>query len=262
MKIIISLTTIPSRLKDENELGIKSCIESLVNQSYDNYEIHFNIPDVNKKTGEEYVIPDWLNSYSEKLKIFRTEDYGSITKIVPTLLREEDPESIIIVCDDDLVYHKDMVSEQVLNQSKFSSDAAVGYDGMSLKKPIYGDVRDYYFTSCKKNGEVKILQGYKTVSYKRRYFTEDFFKDFINKSWADDIVLSAYMASKGILKMVTFHQDDIEFNSLQEWQERGGVATFPVIKHTHHEQQEGCNLFRSEGISQDNPWLWKFIDGR
>ena len=260
MKVIISLTTIPSRLHDNNELGIKDCIQSLLNQSYENYEIHLNIPEVNKKTGEKYVIPDWLNSIEGKLTIFRTEDYGSITKIVPTLLRENDPDSIIIVCDDDLVYHEDMVSEQVLNQSKFTFDAAVGYDGMSLKSPIYGDVRDYYFTSNKKNGEVKVLQGYKTVSYRRKYFDEDFFNKFIDKSWADDIILSAYMASKGILKMVTYHRDDPDFENLKEWQERGGVQTFPVLRHTHHEQQEGCNLFRTEGINQDNPWLWNFID--
>ena len=261
MKVIVSLTTIPSRLKDENDLAIKDCINSLINQSYAEYEIHFNIPNINKKTNEEYVIPDWLNNLdSNKLKIFRTEDYGSITKIAPTLLREKDPDSIIIVCDDDLVYHKDMVSEQVANQSKFTFEAAVGYDGMSLRTPIYGDVRDYYFTSNKKNGEVKVLQGYKTVSYKRKYFDQDFFDDFIDKSWADDIVLSAYMASRGIAKIVTYHKDDAEFETLKEWQERGGVETFPVLRHTHHEQQEGCNLFRSEGVSQDNPWLWKFID--
>ena len=260
MKIIVSLTTIPSRLHDNNELGIKDCIKSLLNQSYENYEIHLNVPEINEKTREQYIIPDWLKSIEGKLKIFRTEDYGSITKIVPTLLREKDPDSIIIVCDDDLVYHEDMVSEQVLNQSKFTFDAAVGYDGMSLKTPTYGDVRDYYFTSCKKNGEVKVLQGYKTVSYKRKYFDEDFFNKFLDKSWADDIILSAYMASRGILKMVTYHEGDPDCENLKEWQERGGVQTFPVLRHTHHEQQEGCNLFRTEGVSQDNPWLWSFID--
>ena len=260
MKIIISLTTIPSRLRDEKDVAIKSCIQSLINQSYEEYEIHFNIPHINQKTGEEYVIPDWLNSLGGKLKIFRTEDYGSITKILPTLSREEDPESIIIVCDDDLVYHEDMVAEQVLNQSKFTFDAAVGYDGMGAKNPVFGDVRDHYFTSNKINGEVKVLQGYKTVSYKRRHFDQDFFDKFVDKSWADDIVLSAYMASRGVKKMVTYHKDDPEFETLKEWQERGGVETFPVLRHTHHEQQEGCNLFRTEGVGQDHPWLWGFID--
>ena len=46
MKIILTLTTIPSRLNTPiyGELGIKSNLLSLLNQSYKDYEIHLNIP--------------------------------------------------------------------------------------------------------------------------------------------------------------------------------------------------------------------------
>jgi len=85
-KVILSLSTIPSRLKSERPEGIKSCIDSITNQDYENYEIHFNIPLINKKTQEEYLIPEWLENHPcDHLKVFRIEeDYGSVTKIFPT----------------------------------------------------------------------------------------------------------------------------------------------------------------------------------
>ena len=178
--VTVSLTTIPTRLNADTIFGsrsdgIMSCLNSLLSQSYDNYEVHFNIPLTNKQTGDEYIIPNWLlDLEGDILKIFRTDDYGSVTKLAPTLSRLTDPEEIIIICDDDLVYHKDMVSEQAQNQSKFPG-CAVGYDGIRLKVPVFNDIRDYYFSSCRLDAEVIIIQGYKTISYRRKYFEDDFF---------------------------------------------------------------------------------------
>ena len=55
--------------------------------------------------------------YDNKIKIFRTEDLGPATKLIPTVERITDPETIIIVCDDDLVYHPDMIKEHIKNQT-------------------------------------------------------------------------------------------------------------------------------------------------
>ena len=45
-QVILTFTTIPSRLNDTKYgyNGIKSNLDSIVNQTYENYEIHFNIP--------------------------------------------------------------------------------------------------------------------------------------------------------------------------------------------------------------------------
>jgi hypothetical protein len=74
MKVTLTLTTSPSRLSDSKygEMGIKSCIESLQNQNYNDFEIHFNIPYINKLTNEEYTIPDWFSDY-DKIKVFRNK---------------------------------------------------------------------------------------------------------------------------------------------------------------------------------------------
>mgnify|MGYP002478014759 CR=1 FL=1 len=120
-QVIVTLTTIPSRLTPENfEEGIKSNINSLLNQDYEGeYEIHFNVPSVLKHNSIEYIIPEWIREIANnnpKFKIFdNLEDLGPVTKIIHTLKRVTDPEAIIIVCDDDLIYHPNMVTEQVKN---------------------------------------------------------------------------------------------------------------------------------------------------
>jgi glycosyltransferase involved in cell wall biosynthesis len=262
--IIVTLTTVPSRLASEDEQGIKLCINSLVSQSYENYEIHFNIPFISKVTGEKYEVPQWLTEI-EKVQIFRTDDLGPITKLAHTVERIADPDTIIIVVDDDLVYHTDMVAEQVNNQIKWE-DAIVGYDGMRSRNDegafsnYFGDVRDYYYTSNYRSCRVDILQHYKSISYKRKYFEDDFFT-FIqeNNHWEDDIVLAAYFAHKRRDRIATFHESDEKFNSLEEWSLRGGVSSFPVLRHTHHEHLEGCNLLRQAQPTHGNN-LYKYID--
>ena len=88
-KPIITLSTVPGKLIDPHgENGIPSCIKSLCEQTYDNYEVHFNIPPIYKVYNTEYIIPEWLNDFTQQyphLKIYRPEDIGPSTKIVPTL---------------------------------------------------------------------------------------------------------------------------------------------------------------------------------
>ena len=228
---IITLTTIPSRLSVEQPEGIKSCVESLCTQNYEDYEIHFNIPHKNLLTSAEYTIPEWLSSNS-RIKIFRTEDLGPATKLIPTVTRVQDPETIIVVVDDDLVYHPDMLKTQILNQEKWK-ESVVGYDGLRSRdeKGIhcndFGDSRDYYYTSQKKVKRVDILQHYKTVSYKRRYFEEDFF-DFVNRyySWSDDMLMAAYFSYKKRDRIVETHESIPELVTFDDWINHGGVATF------------------------------------
>lgn len=261
---IVTLTTIPSRLSSPEEQGIKACIDSLVNQSYESYEIHFNIPYSNKLTGQNYVIPDWLEK-TERVKIFRTEDLGPVTKLLPTVKRIEDPEKIIIVVDDDLVYHHDMVATQIENQKKWK-ESPVGYDGIRSRdkngnfSSFFGDSRDYYYTSQKSVSRVDILQHYKSVSYKRRFFEEDF-EEFVkeNYSWEDDLLIAAYMSHKKRDRVVETHDSIPELTTFDDWINKGGVSTFPVLRHTHHETLEGCNLFRQQKKDEEKN-LYRFID--
>lgn len=249
MKVIVSLTTIPSRLISNYQEDIRLCIDSLLNQDFEDYEVHINIPYVYNLSQENYIIPDWLNTLvenSSKIKVFRGQDYGSITKIVDTIKRIEDPNCIIITADDDLVYHPEMVTEQYKNQTERFQNCAVGYDGISALDPVFRDIRNHYVVSVPCNVKVNVLQHYKTVSYRRRYFEDDFFTDFLGKSWSDDVLVSAYMGKQKITKYVTYYEKENIPRNHEEWSQIGGVTTFPVIRHTSHDSLEGCNIIRDK----------------
>lgn len=237
--VVVTLTTIPERLLDTKygENGIMSCIKSLQNQNYSDFEIHFNIPYISTYSMDEYVIPEWLYQF-DKIKIFRTDDLGPATKAIPTIQRITNPETIIIICDDDLVYHKDMVNEHVKNQ--LERDCVFGYDSLGTTEPKFGDPRDHFVVSVPFEMGGNIMQHYKTVSYKRRYFDDDFFTDFVGKTRSDDILLSAYMNKQGIKKIVMPYEYEEKIETLEEWQIKGGVLTFPVLSHIHHDRVDGC----------------------
>ena len=212
-KVILTMTTIPNRLKEKS---LRDVISILSNLSYSNYEIHFNIPFVNKKTNEEYEIPEWLeHSQSNKLKIYRTNDYGPITKILPTILRTSDPNQIIITVDDDLEYMDGFI-EYHLEKRKIYQDCAIGFAGISA---IDGSC--HFCTTVKEDVRVKILEGYKTVSYKRSFFKDDF-KEFAKDGWSDDVILSAYMGKNEIKKYVVNYNGDNDF--------RSRVESFPCVR--------------------------------
>lgn len=240
--VILSLTTTPNRLSEvREEWGVKPVIERLLSLSYPNYEIHFNIPYINHKTGEEYVIPDWLSKIEDKkMKIFRVNDYGSITKLVPTLMRVNDPELTIITVDDDLIYMDGFI-EYHLKKQKVHPDCALGFAGIGASNGSC-----HLCTTLKKDTQIKILEGYKTASYKRKFFDFDFFTDFIPKSWSDDVVISAYLGKQKIKKIVMNYNKDDDFQSR--------VESFPIEKMVPNEKS-GCNLYRAENISDGSDYF-------
>jgi hypothetical protein len=231
--VIVTLTTVPNRLMDiRDNFGTKLGLKTILDQSYLNYKIHFNIPYKYKLTNEEIIIPDWLIDYQKQynnLEIYRTEDYGPITKILPTINRITNPNAIIIVVDDDIYYMNGMIESHMEARYKYSN-YAIGFAGLSAL-----DSSCHFCTSMNKDTTVKILEGYKSVSYRRDFFDSSI-NNFINKSWNDDIVLSAYMGYKNISKIVISYKNETNFAPR--------VESFPVLGHTPIEQG-GCFNFRN-----------------
>ena len=244
--VVLSMSTTPSRLNEIREgWGVKPVIDQLINLTYPNYEIHFNIPYINHKTQEEYIIPEWLIEYektNQKLKIFRCNDYGSITKIVPTLMRIDDPDSIIITVDDDLNYNDGFI-EYHLKKRQTYPNSVLGFAGISA---IDGSC--HFCTTLNKDTRVKIIEGYKTVSYLRKFFKEDFFNDFVGQSWSDDILLSAYLGKENIEKIVMNYNLDTVFNPV--------VESFPVISSIPNDKS-GCSLYREQSVSDNSEKYYK-----
>lgn len=244
-KVILTMTTIPNRLNySDYNRGIKPVIDKMLNLSYDNYELHLNVPIICKKTNESYIIPEWLKSINNtKLKIFRCDDYGPLTKILPTLERiDENEDVVLITVDDDLEYMDGFIEYHLMKQNEHPN-CAIGFAGLTA---INGTC--HFCTTVKEDVRVKILEGYKTVSYQRNFFKEDFFTEFAGKSWSDDILLSAYLGKHNIEKWVVNYDKDTDFSPV--------VESFPVVGHLPNERG-GCWWYRTENVSDNSNDYYK-----
>jgi len=246
-KVVLTLTTIPNRLSKPIDNGVEKVIRFLCNLSYDDYEIHFNIPYVNKKTNEVYEIPDWLRLLdcctSEKLKIYRTEDYGSLTKLLPTIQRITNPETVIITVDDDLEYIDGFIEEH-LKKREVYPDCALGFAGIaSIPNGIC-----HFCTPVKEDTRVKILEGYKTISYLRKFFQSDFEEFAVGNSWNDDMIISAYLGKERIHKIVLAYDKETDF--------RARAESFPVVRSLPNDAG-GCYLYKIEGIPDNHDVYYK-----
>jgi hypothetical protein len=144
--------------------------------------------------------------------------------------------------DDDLEYIDGFI-EYHLKKMKEYPGCALGFAGISAV-----DGSCHFCTTLQKDTRVKILEGYKTVSYLRKFFDEDFFTDFVGQSWSDDIVLSAYMGKQNIKKIVVNYEKDETFNPV--------VESFPVVRGLPNEQS-GCFWFRSESAPDNSEQYFK-----
>lgn len=239
MNIIVTLTSIPNRLEERNgHSTAREALKTIISQTSSiPYEIHFNVPTIYR--GSDIEVPIWLENMAQEyshLKIFRTVDYGSITKILPTLKICDNPNTLIIVADDDLYYMDGMIQAHIDARVKYP-ECAIGFAGMSA---IDGSC--HFCTTLKNDTYVKVLEGYKTVSYLRKFFDlPDFIDNFLGKTWRDDELLSAYMGYKNIKKVVLSYAGDTDFSPR--------VESFPVIGHVPAERG-GCNVFRDSEESQ------------
>lgn len=236
-KVILTMTTVPSRM----EAALFQSLKVLSDLNYEEYELHLNLPKIYAPTKEKYVTPDWVANM-RRVKVFEgLEDLGPKTKIIPTLLRVEDPEAIIITVDDDIIYNRDMISYHVKKRQQYP-EAALGFSG-TLKD------RMFFFT--KKDIEVDVLDNYKTASYTRSMFQDDFFNHYADQSWNDDIVISAYFRDKNIKKIVLAYDEETYFVPR--------VKSFPILNIIEC-PMTGCDLFRGHGSKNTSQELIKMYN--
>jgi len=181
LRIIASLTTSPARL-----LLLEPVLISLTKgQTRPPDEIHLNIPWKFGRTGEAYLLPDFLGRYP--VKVFRTDDVGPATKLVPTLARVADPETWILTLDDD-VRHLPVAVERLEDAAIAEPSSAHGYSDYALwRKWTPGRPVDF-------------LAGFGGCLFRRGFFGPDFpayFESAIADKacfFQDDIVIGNYLA--------------------------------------------------------------------
>lgn len=123
-RIVISLTTTPERIK-----LIKPVIKSLLDQSVKVDQIVINLPKMCKD--KTYDIPDDLKSMCNIITCGR--DYGPGTKFIPTILREQESNTIIIMIDDDYIYGYDFIETLLNEHSKVPECAIIMNEAILIK---------------------------------------------------------------------------------------------------------------------------------
>lgn len=191
---IISLTTLPNRSANINDVLLSLC-----SQNYDNYEVHLNVPKQTEFDGSYNI--DFPFIKHDKLKIFYVDDVGAITKIYYTLKRTYSPSQRIISVDDDFIYSPDMLS--IYNYSiQHLPDAVLGFAGIyPIGLESNGDLN---CIGCLEPGnycEVGILEGYKSICYRRDFFDDEFFDKWYKVHYNDDLTISSWLGYKNILKL-------------------------------------------------------------
>ena len=237
--VVVTLSTVPQRLlgKSGDEFGIQPGLRTILEQTNVLYEVHLNIPYAYQY--QKIHIPDWLADWQQQyphLKIFRTADFGPVTKIYPTLQRVSNPNQLIITVDDDLLYEDGFILAHLDARERYP-ECAIGFAGItSIEEHEVG--RYHFASTTPEDIRVRMLEGYKTISYRRRFFTEEF-DEFALSHWNDDVAISAYLGYKNIHKLV------LKCPTCTNYSPR--VESFPVINHVPLESNGiGCNRFRRD----------------
>jgi hypothetical protein len=163
-RVVLSLTTTPERLDK-----LKPTIVSLLDQTAKVDEIAISVP-----YGKKYKIPPYLKNIAQ---IYRyAVNYGDAGNLIPTLLREREGDTKIILVKDNIVYGKDFV-EVMVERSNKSPDKAVAVkkidgDRGVLVKPDFFDisVTDYNDKECcGKWLSKKLLKDVDVIEYGENY---------------------------------------------------------------------------------------------
>jgi hypothetical protein len=213
-RFIFSLTTSPTRI---NEL--KQTIDSLLAQTYPATHIRINVPLAFGRTGEAYVIPEWLAA-TPGVRIHRCDtDYGPGTKLVPTVLEpcaEAQPDDWIVTVDDDIRYQPFLLEELAKVIRVVGRKYTYGVSGCRITDYELNGKRALSLSAFYDNtaGKDIILEAYCAIAYPRGELFADtvHFKDYVEKTlmasreckFSDDVVLSNYSLMQGNLNYLVF----------------------------------------------------------
>lgn len=221
-RVVVSFTSMPNQYEK-----VSKTLDSLLNQSYKADAIYFSLPEVARRTGEKY--PPVPKEIRRKCTLVPCTDFGPITKVSGGLLMEEDPETIIVSCDNDMVYPERML-EKLVEKAKFYPNSALGSAGMLLKYPcpvcaISPNENNYLYNISKfhippEGRRIDSLFGYPMALYRRKMFPkkekleEEFYKYALmtpEMLLNDDITISGYLSLHNIERRIFPDLPNVDF---------------------------------------------------
>ena len=162
--IYVSLTTIPSRVKNINKT-----IESLLNQKKKPDKIFINLPRTYKRFNENIKEEEISHINTDKtIEIVRCEDFGPGSKLLGSLNKFE-KNSLLILVDDDHIYKNFMIEKFYYFYSKAPENAysfyvhplkdfgvGQGADGFAINSNFLGGIKKFYDEIIKNNKDLFI----------------------------------------------------------------------------------------------------------
>lgn len=208
MRVVASLTTLPWRYG-----GLLETIKSIKNQSRPPDAIYLTLPPETRRNKTPYPpLPSEVEALCTPVRI--EKDYGPVCKILGALLNEYDPDTTIIIFDDDVIYPEDMIAKMMEyndKQTALASSGAIlkyGFPFYSTHSNAAGLVNEITsFRMSKEGREVDLLCGFSAVLYMRKFFNNvneliELAESNEDVYYNDDVLLSAYVAKRGIKRKV------------------------------------------------------------
>lgn len=203
VRMVASLTTVPERIQYLHEI-----LKTLLLQKIPFSRIYLHIPYQSLKR-KYYMIPNYLTNFAKDNGIIINrikEDLGPISKLIPVLSLENDPETIIVTFDDDTLVHP-LVSSILLQKSQEYPQACLSFSGWCIGKFPY-----FYQLAIKNSRDVACdwLQGVHSIAYRRKFLNEQEMIQFPHSlpsreksllKMNDDHWIAAYLESKKIPKL-------------------------------------------------------------
>jgi hypothetical protein len=232
VRIVVSLTTIPGR-----EALLERAIASLRRQSHRPDAIFLWLP-------VERFGADQARTRFAGVEVRSGRDLGPAMKILPLLPVETGSDTLIIPVDDDIEYPPELI-DKLARASVVFPDRAIGFTGWNaMKSADKTEQKTEVFhlnedVACAAMFQpVHVLEGYRGVAYRRGFFEADIFKHLAALDafrFHDDILLSGYLASRGIARSVRWfgsspsppegywklHGQDIGLHTGPNWFEQG-----------------------------------------
>lgn len=207
-RLVVSMTTIPSRID-----VLYKTVKNIMKQTQLIDKIYLNIPYKSSK-GDKYVIPEKLKTLVIKSKesgipvVFNRpkEDYGPGTKLYPTLLKEKNPNTLIVTIDDDMIYDSRMI-ETLVKEFQMDQSRTIGLHGWNIGPK--GKMWD--LDEC--SGDyTDIIEGFGGALYSKKFFMKKENNEWVDKSdsfirmrkkvtecfFVDDVYISAWLSKNNI----------------------------------------------------------------
>lgn len=194
-RVVASFTTFPIGQRMQYASRV---LESMANQSWQPDSVIINFPDrIERLSSSRLEIPseayEWQRKYSF-LKIHQTKDYGPATKLLGALEVESDPDTIIVIIDDDTYYHQDTVLALVSTMLASPRDISPCFMCEQVTKTLWGTTQWGY---ASEEGECHgFSNGYASYAVRPRYFDQSLWNFSLGPSGCrlhDDVWISGRM---------------------------------------------------------------------